>query len=150
MNLIRKYKISKLTGNLPEGKDGEIISFMKSILEDLTIFKHKDFPNSIFYMNSEGKWVFEQNYEFDVFCVNYIFVWKVLEKKYSMKYTDIQEFIKYMVEEAFKQKVSTPLNIATLPLIQLEEAFKQKVSTPTGYNSPKPYAVEEAFEKLNK
>lgn len=44
---------------------------------------------SIFYMNSKGDWIFEQNGNSDYFWV---------------RYKDIQEFIKYMVEEAFKSK----------------------------------------------
>ncbi len=108
MNLIRKYKISKLTGIPLAGLEGKIVSFMKGILEDLIPFKEETYPNSIFYMNSKGEWIFEQDNKYNVFCVRYDIVWNILEEGYSMKTSEIQEFIKYMVEEAFNHKVSTP------------------------------------------
>ena len=67
---------------------------MKDILEDITPFKSSIRPNSIFYMNRKGEWIFEQVNSIDGFYVRYI-VWEVLEDKYSMKYEDIQELIKY-------------------------------------------------------
>ena len=108
MNLLRIYKISKITGIMPEGIECEIISFIKDILNNLTIFKYKDYPNSIFYMNSKGDWIFEQDNKNDIFRVRYYIIWKVLENKYNMKDNEIQDFIKHMVEEKLKQKISKP------------------------------------------
>jgi hypothetical protein len=71
MNIVRKYKISKLINKPLEGVEGECIFFMKNILDDLIPFKMDEYPNSIFYMNSEGKWIFEQDYKNDVFRVRY-------------------------------------------------------------------------------
>jgi hypothetical protein len=67
---------------------------MKNILNDIIPFKHKETPDSIFYMNSKGQWIFEQDNKFDVFRVRYSIFWEVLVSKYSMKKIEIQEFIK--------------------------------------------------------
>ncbi len=125
MNLIRKYKIYKLTGNLPSGKEGEAISFMKSILEDLTIFKHKDYPDCIYYINSEGDFIFEQDFKTNIFYIRYNNVWEVLETKYRMKDLDIQELIKYMAEEKFKHKIGKPQTLRRVVCKSVEEAYKE-------------------------
>ncbi len=134
MKLIRKYKISLITGIPLAGLERDCISFMKGILEDLIPFKEETYPDSIFYMNSKGDWIFEQDNKYDMFRVRYNLVWKVLSDNYLMKDIDIQEFIKYMVEEAFKHKVSTPTMKDSFRIYMVEEAFKQKVSTPNCFN----------------
>ncbi len=147
MSIIRKYKISKITGIPLAGLESECISFMKGILEDLIPFKEENCPDSIFYMNSKGDWIFEQDNKNDVFYVRYDIVWSILQSEYNIKGSEIQEFIKYMVEEAFKQRVSTPsveiIDVQTL----VEEAFKQRVSTPFSYAGSYHTLVEEAFKQ---
>ncbi len=130
MNILRKYKISKLTGIIPEGKEVEAIKFMKNILNDIIPFKEETYPDSIFYMNSKGDWIFEQNNKYDTFRVRYNLVWKILKDNYSMKTSEIQELIKYQVEEDFKHKVSTPGIVENSCNTPVEGAFKHKVSTP--------------------
>ncbi len=57
MNLIRKYKISKIT-NIPlTGGEGEIIEFIHSWLKDLTPFKWNKRPDTIYFLNNKGEHV---------------------------------------------------------------------------------------------
>lgn len=61
MNLVRKYKLSKLI-NVPfTKKEQKIISLLNTWLRDLTIFKTNEHPDKIFYMNKKGKFVISYN-----------------------------------------------------------------------------------------
>ncbi len=147
MNLIRKYKISKILHQPLTGIEGEIIELNHSWLNDLIPFKMFEYTDSIYYMNSKGEYVLEQDNKYDRLWVRYKDFWSVLESKYLMKYKDIQILLKFMVEEAFKQKVATPTKEFASQFLEVEEAFKQKVATPINYISKTPDQVEEAFKQ---
>ncbi len=148
MNLVRKYKISKILNQPLTSVEQQIILFIQSWLKDLIPFKMDEYSSSIFYMNSEGLYVLEQNTKSAYIYVRWKDFWNVLEDKYLMKYKDIQDIIKFMVEEAFKQKVATPLFSSNTSSNRVEEAFKQKVATPIGVMRQTCFSkVEEAFKQ---
>ncbi len=147
MNLIRKFKISKLTSVEFNEKEKEIIEFINFILSDLIPFKYELYQESMFYMNSEGKWLLEQDNKNDMLWVRYDDFWGVLDKKYLIEYDDIQYLLKYMIEQAFKEKVSTPLIINNKTLPTIEQAFKEKVSTPRGRINTANHGIEQAFKE---
>ncbi len=111
MNLIRKYKISKLLNKPIEGVVGEIINLIQYWLKDLTPFKWDKKPDSIFYMNSEGLYVVEYVLELDIIdkilWVRYKDFWEILEHKYLLNFDDASTIITYMVEEKLKHKISS-------------------------------------------
>ncbi|MFM2393101.1 MAG: hypothetical protein RLZZ546_1083 [Bacteroidota bacterium] len=147
MNLIRKYKISKLLNKPLEGVEKEIILFIQDWLKDLIPFKMDKYPDSIYYMKQDGKYVLEEDKNNKVLWVRYIDFWKVLEYSYSLKDTDIQIILKYMAEEAFKQQVATPYLLRALVVPEVEEAFKQQVATPSRDRYIFYFGVEEAFKQ---
>ncbi len=147
MNLIRKYKISKILNQPLESIEKEIIDFIHSWLSNLIPFKMDEYPDSIFYMKEDGRYVLEQNNKKDRLWVRYNDFWSVLESKYLMKYKDIQDILKFMIEEAFKQKVATPSIYRLFIPFEVEEAFKQKVATPKQQYVKQPSKVEEAFKQ---
>ncbi len=124
MNLLRKLKINKITSVEFTEKEKEIIGFIKSILDDLIPFKYNNYANSMFYMNSEGKWILEQDDKSNRLWIRYDDFWGVLDKTFSIEYDDIKNLLKYMVEQAFKQKVSTPQWMNAELNKKAEEAFK--------------------------
>ncbi len=147
MNLIRKYKISKLINKPLTGVETEIIDFIHEWLKDLIPFKMKAFQNSIFYMNSTGKFVLEQDNKNDRLWIRWEGFWYVLTSQYELKYTDIQILLKFMVEEAFKKELSTPLVKVQHLLLLVEEAFKKELSTPEVDFEESLVVVEEAFKQ---
>jgi hypothetical protein len=106
-NLIRKYKIHQITPVL-NNDELEIIEFIKGKVSNLTEYKDRKYPDSLFFMNSEGKWILEQNGKNESLWVRYEGFWEVLEIKYQLNYSDIQLIIHGMVELTFKRKVYTP------------------------------------------
>ncbi len=149
MNLIRKYKISKLLNKPLTGIESEIIEFIKEWLKDLIPFKYDESPNTIFYMNTEGLYVLEHSFENRYLYVRWIDFWNVLSHKYSLNYIDIQLLLKFMIEEAFKKELSTPLMAHSDFNIMIEQVFKKTVSTPTPTQPPRLHelAIEEAFKQ---
>jgi hypothetical protein len=107
-NLIRKYKIHQITPVLNK-RELEIINFIKGKISNLTEFKDNNHPKSLFFMNSEGKWILEQDDTYERLYVRYEDFWEVLKTKYKLDYTDIQLLIQSMVEIAFKRNVYTLL-----------------------------------------
>ncbi len=154
MNLVRKYKISKILHQPLTGMEGEIIEFIKGWLYNLIPFKTDEYPDSIYYMSSKGLYVFseglyvlEQNTKSAYIYVRWKDFWEVLETKYYIEYKDIQDIIKFMVEEAFKQKVKTPSLSSGIASFVVEEAFKQKVKTPNYFLVNTSSMIEEAFKQ---
>ncbi len=134
MNLVRKYKISKLTNKPLKGIEHEIIEFVHSWLKDLIPFKWKKYPLDIYYMNSAGLCVLElcdleyykKNNEVRVRWVDF---WEVLSDKYNLDYEDIQILLKFMVEESFKQEVRTLEYLNSILKNDVEIAFKKYLTT---------------------
>ncbi len=152
MNLIRKIKINKITSVEFTEKELKIIEFINSMLSDLIPFQYENLPESMFYMNPAGKWILEQNDKSDILYVRLENFWRILETDYSMGYDDIQTLLKYMIEQAFKEKVSTPrawLRKGTGRTGRIEEAFKKKISAPIEQLVPPTIEVEQAFKHID-
>ena len=60
MNILRQYKIYKLTGILPLSKEYECIMFLENIMNDLIVIKDKT-PTDIYYVNNKYEWMFQQD-----------------------------------------------------------------------------------------
>ena len=92
---------------------------------------HEDYPESIFMIYDEqfirqkklarvlneeisypieikGTWLFEQDYKNGWFWCDQDEIWSFFENNYSANYTDIQSFIKSLLEEHNKLSVFTP------------------------------------------
>ena len=104
-NLYRRYKISLITNDGITLEEKEIVEFILDKIKDLTLFIDDGYQN---YMNSKGNFIFQQDEKNYTLRVRHEGFWSVLEKKYSLKYDDIQDIIKGMVETAYKMRVGTP------------------------------------------
>ena len=124
MNLVRKIKISKLTDTHLTGVDKEIVDFIESILSDLIPFHMVNDTTSIYYMKPNGDWILDQDNALGRLWVREDF-WRLLQTKYFIDYKEVQNIIKYLVEQAFKQKVSTPGICTGEHIPSVEEAFKK-------------------------
>ena len=143
-NLYRIYKISKITNDSISDIEKEIIEFILDKIKDLSLFIDDEGRHN--YMNSDGKFIFRQDEKTDRLLVRYYGFWEVLEKKYLLKYNDIQVIIKGMVEESYKMKVGKPPSFAPVLSLMVEESYKMKVGTPTVFWEANKYVVEEAYK----
>jgi len=108
MNLTRKYKIHRLSPCLNDAEI-EIINFIENKIKDLKPIKKDEYPQSIFYLDSDGLSILEQDDINDKLWVRHKDFWEVLETKYLLKYTEIQDIIYCMVLTHLKFRISTTL-----------------------------------------
>jgi len=107
MNLVRKYKIHRLSPCLNVG-ELEIISFIENKIKGLKPIKKDDYPESIFYVDYDDKVILKQDDKNDRLLVIYKGFWEVLRDKYLLKSTEIKDIIQYMVLIHLKFRASTP------------------------------------------
>jgi len=107
MNLVRKYKIHRLSPCLNE-KELEIITFIENKLKGLKPIKKDKYPKSTFYVNSDDVSILQQDDLNDILRVIYKDFWVVLQTKYLLNYPDTQDIMRYMVLIHLKFRASTP------------------------------------------
>ena len=114
MNLVRKYKIHRLSPCLNE-KELEIVTFIENKLKGLKPIKKNDYHESILYVDSGGETILEQDNKNDRLMVKYNGVWEVLQRKYLLNYTEIRDIVQYMVLKYLKFRVSTLVMSFSVP-----------------------------------
>ena len=63
---------------------------------------------NIYYINNDGKIVYNLDYENGYIYFNYNLFWSIFESEFGMNYQEIQAFAKGQMEEHFKTKGLTP------------------------------------------
>ena len=76
--------------------------------DQLEVIEHPDYPNSIFYRKN-GKVVMGLNNEYKRFWFHYHDIWSFFKSFFGMKYQEIQEILRYWLEETFKLEGYTPI-----------------------------------------
>lgn len=76
-------------------------------------FDFEKYPQSIFLMK-DGKYFFKQDFKNNNLWCSRQNVWSIFEKKFGLKYTEIQLFITSTVEQHFKLRGLTPWTISSL------------------------------------
>ena len=75
--------------------------------DQLEIVTSEKYPNSVFF-RKDGKVVMEQDKKSKVFWFDYDEIWLFFESFFGMKYEQIQEVLRYWLEETFKLEGYTP------------------------------------------
>ncbi len=131
MNLVRKYKISKLLNQPLTVVESEIIDFIHEWLKDLILFKYDKYPYSVFYMSPTGLCVLEKSIEYQYLLIRYKSFWEILYYKYELDEKNIQAILKFFIEQEIKEQVSPPLTsidgtAGKMVEKMVEDAFKQQ------------------------
>ena len=154
MKEIRDIKIDLLTGN-----KNPIVELFNEITKDTMIIKcdvyHKHGLEFIYFANAKtaeqyhkgGEWIFYQDCQNGEFWCNYTRYWSLFESNLKLEYQEIQAITKYLVEEALKREVSTPLKRIFTSQFKVEEALKREVDTPCGVTYTNTSRVEEALKR---
>ncbi len=128
MGLLRRYKISILTNQPLTGIDKEIIDYINKNISNLTIFilDEYKFDESIFYMNSYGKYILEYDKNWDCLWLIKEF-YDVLNLKYNLSETEIVDIIKLLIKPIVSKKFNT-INSATGEIISyIEDKYYENV-----------------------
>ena len=144
MKEIRDIKIDLLTGN-----KNPIVELFHEITSGIEIINcnvyNKDGLEFIYH--KDGQWIFYQDCKNEKFWCNFTTYWSFFESKLGLEYLEIQSITKYLVEEALKREVVTPLHYWLSMNRQVEEALKREVVTPPKLKNIKQSAVEEALKR---
>ncbi len=97
--------------------------------DQLEIVMSEKYPNSIFFRKN-GKVVMEQDKNFKDFYFDYDEIWSFFESLFSMKYQQIQDVMRYWLEETLKLKGYTPLVYQSEAITMLDETLKLKPHHP--------------------
>jgi len=72
---------------------------------DLTPKRHKDYPDTVFYVNPDNDILMEYDKEIDYIWIGYNKIWSKLELYFPLKYNDIQLIMKDWLEEHYNLRV---------------------------------------------
>lgn len=105
MNIVRKYKISKLLNQALSDNEQGIIDFINDWIKDLIIFTSDDLPNVNHYMKADGTYVFEHYTNTnDVYVREDGFAF-LLRGSYELGFTNTQNILKHLIQEIYSIKI---------------------------------------------
>ena len=149
MKELRDIKLDLLMGN-----QNPIVDLFNKITDGIKIINtnvyHKDGLEFIYFVENSQKeveWIFYQDYKNEEFWCNNVRYWSLFESNFDLEYEEIQSITKYLVEEALKREVSTPLFQRLKKKTMVEEALKREVSTPNINFKRGRSSVEEAHKR---
>ena len=108
---------------------------------------HNDGGEIIYFINDDEKdWIFFQDNKNDKFWCDYDTYWSILESKFNLIYTEIQDITKVLVENALNNSAPTPIGIVKTIFDEVENALNNSVPTPIDYYKE---IVKEVENSLN-
>jgi hypothetical protein len=111
LKLYRIYELSK-----PYFEEKGYNNLKKIIKMDTVYYIDKDTRNILFYYNQDRK--------NGIVYIDYHTIWTLFKSYFSLQYTEIQEVMKYWLEDFYNLKGLTPQRIASSYAIALDEVYK--------------------------
>jgi hypothetical protein len=88
--------------------DRVVIKWLNKHFGNLTPKKHKDHPNSVFYVNPSNEVMMEYDKKNRDVYIDYEHIWSKVESLFHLNYDDIQSIMKVWLDEAYKLGGVTP------------------------------------------
>ncbi len=144
MKEIRDIKIDLVMGN-----KNPIVDLFCNITSGIEIINCNVYNEDglEFIYHKDGQWIFYQDCKKEKFWTHYYRYWEILEREFHLKYEEIQALTKFLVEEALKREVGTPLLLQFTKKEMVEEALKREVDTPQKTLAIYTTGVEEALKR---
>jgi hypothetical protein len=101
-----------------------VIKWLNKHYGNLMPKKHKDHPNSVFYVNSSNEVMMKYDKKNEYVFIHYENIWSKIESLFHLNYGETQSIMKTWLEEAYKLKGVTPEVIKEFFHLVLEEAYK--------------------------
>ena len=143
MKEVRDIKLDLLFGN-----DNEIINLFNEITYGIEIVNTNVYNEDglEFIYHKDGEWIFYQDVKNGKFWCSNARYWTLFTNKFDLSYEEIQNITKFLVEEALKREVNTPVKLSYDRPGKVEEALKREV-TPIGNFYIEPNLVQEVLKK---
>ena len=145
MKELRDIKIDLLMCN-----QNPILDMFRKITDGMGIINcdvYNKYGLEFIYYNREREWIFYQDAKNGEFWAHYKRYWEILEREFHLEYEEIQALTKFLVEEALKREVTTPVSFKWMNTKKLEEVLKREVATPTSGVFGEIAMVEEALKR---
>jgi hypothetical protein len=101
-----------------------VIKWLNQNFGNLTPKTSSEFPNSVFYVNSDNQVMMEYDQKNEGVYIHYENIWSKIELLFHLNYGETQSIMKTWLEEAYKLKGVTPEVIKEFFHLVLEEAYK--------------------------
>ena len=85
-----------------------VVKWLNKHFGNLTPKKHRDYPNSVFYVDDNNQVLMEYDKENEDVYIHYEYIWLKIESLFHLNYGDIQSIMKVWVEEDYKLEGVTP------------------------------------------
>ncbi len=108
MSLTRKYKLYKL-GICPDDNYAETLKFLYFKLSDIQLFITVEYPDWMYFMTTEGENLIQFNPKQNTLFVKRECFGYDLVIKFELKYEELQNFIKNLVEEYCDLTIETSM-----------------------------------------
>lgn len=128
----KQQRIAALEAEIAELKKPEkpaVQRFWELVSGTEIKFDFDSYPNTIFGFRGD-KYVWEFDFKNNYLWLNYSSVWSVLEREYSLNYSNVQSLVKILVEDHFKCREVTPTFDESKTWYMVEEHFKRRGVTP--------------------
>ena len=90
--------------------------YLNNNFGDLMPKKHKDHPNSVFYINSGNEIMMEYNHEIESVYISDDQIWSKIESLFHLNYGEIYSIMNLWLEETYKLGGVTPAFIIQIGL----------------------------------
>jgi hypothetical protein len=98
-----------------------VVKWLDKHFGNLTPKKHKDFPNSVFYVNPSNEVIMEYDKGTERVYINYGQIWLKIESLFHLNYSDVQSIIKVWLEESYKLEGSNTVRFRSVTTNKLED-----------------------------
>ena len=126
MNLVRLYKLHILGISI----DPKLINtflILDKMIKDLSIFHLSKYPNSTYYMNRDGKCIFEKDDITREAYVRYSDCWEVLEKIYlDMDESTISDIFVFWINKEYNLNFTIAYPYPHFASIDIEYSLVKK------------------------
>ena len=99
------------------------------------------------YYNKNGEWIFYQDIKNKRFWGEYNRYWSIFQKKFNLRYEEIQEITKLLLEEVLKRELDTPNTYKLDSRRKVEDALKRELDKNFKPITSKSYKVEEVLKR---
>jgi hypothetical protein len=79
-----------------------LIKWLNMYFGNLTPKKHKHYPNSVFYVNSNKDIIMEYNKETEDVYIDYNQIWSKIESLFHLNYFEVQSIMSIWLKDTYK------------------------------------------------
>ncbi len=100
--------------------------YLTRSFEDLTPKISKDYPYSVFYVNSDNVILMKYDEKTEKIWIDYDQIWSKLESLFHLNYEDVQSIMKVWLEKHYGLRGATPKKDWYLSRFLLDEHYNLK------------------------